>query len=63
MINAQLAVMFPGQGSQAVGMLSDIANQYPCRFAGNVSYPRCRGKRGLQADRDRRERLHAAVPF
>ena len=29
MANAQLAFVFPGQGSQKVGMLADIAEQYP----------------------------------
>ena len=29
MINPQLAILFPGQGSQSVGMLADIAAQYP----------------------------------
>jgi [acyl-carrier-protein] S-malonyltransferase len=29
MTNNQLAIVFPGQGSQSVGMLSDIALQYP----------------------------------
>lgn len=29
MINSSLALVFPGQGSQQVGMLADIAEQYP----------------------------------
>ncbi len=29
MVNPQLAFVFPGQGSQKVGMLADIATQYP----------------------------------
>jgi len=29
MINNQLAIVFPGQGSQTVGMLADISNLYP----------------------------------
>ena len=29
MSNAQLAFVFPGQGSQKVGMLADIAAAYP----------------------------------
>lgn len=29
MTNSRLAIVFPGQGSQTVGMLSDIAMQYP----------------------------------
>lgn len=29
MTNASLAIVFPGQGSQSVGMLSDLVEQYP----------------------------------
>jgi len=29
MIDTTLAFVFPGQGAQAVGMLADVASQYP----------------------------------